>query len=162
MPLLPRDGGCPDTCLGMKFSGLRSEGRADGGSKWAGRGLYHQSPSHPPMGSSLISLIPAVTTGLQLALKCCGSSHHALTQVWPPLGWSQVLRGVFNLILPGPSVERHLCSHRSWELKTAFLSVQDSALQLSCLPHWILRPGSPLLTPSGRTKEAPGANLLYS
>lgn len=34
MPLLPRDGTLgPDTYPGMKFSGLGSEGRADGGSK---------------------------------------------------------------------------------------------------------------------------------
>lgn len=61
----------------------------------------HPSPSHWPVDFSFISLIQTLTTGLQLALKCCSSSCHALAQMWPPLGQSQVLRAVFKLILPG-------------------------------------------------------------
>lgn len=56
-----------------------------GGESWWGKGMSRQrpllSPSHPLVDSSLISLTLAATTGLQLALKCYGSSGHALAQV---------------------------------------------------------------------------------
>lgn len=69
------------TYPGMKFSGLGSEGRADGEeNEQVEASTISQPPTHL-WDPHLFSLIPAVTTGLQLALKCCGSSHHALTQV---------------------------------------------------------------------------------
>lgn len=56
-----------------------------GGESWWGKQMRRQrpllSPSHPLVDSSLISLMLAVTTRLQLALKCCGSSGHALARV---------------------------------------------------------------------------------